>query len=923
MGNLQNDFGRRSSYLFLFLLAVCLSVLVAVVPDILSPGIESWSKNNLGQYYRLILAGMLFLGFAIIIYITPKLSAFQPGGQKRRWSGLTIPWSPENEKLVQDAKEAVRKSELEEALDCLFKIDIPELNDETTLLAGRLAQHERENRHGIQSPQSATTEANRIRKDILSLITAVEKSLKEEGEINTKIKVYLTKRYQNRLDQKLAGRQPINLSKILSKEGTSEETVFITLSHDKIQGAIQNIFEEAKGRLLITGIPGSGKTVLMLQLVLALLKERTGAIPVILNLATWQSSYIKLDAWLEEILPAELGVNSALAKKVMQDIPLILLLDGLDEVKEADRKSCLGAIGRYGADAQRQFVIASRKQEYVELKKDAPVYLQVEVEPLKLSQIETELKRVGYQQPEATPLLKAIETDATLREVVKTPFYFNVLQLLFAQGNRLSDLEFQSNDLTERQKEVVEDFLITQLASAEEKWSRKNVEHWLSFLASRMNQKNIVVFELRDLQYGWWKWSARDLVLGGFCKGLVIGLYIGLVVGLYVGLVGGLYVGLFTSKVGVLSGVLVYGLVNGLFSGLVGALAGGLVGGLIVKPDWGLRRINTKVNVTCKKGKYFQWLGRDLVHGLIYCLVGGLIYGLVIGLFSSLVHVLFIGLFKGLFRGLLWGLVDGLYAGLYVGLSGGLFISLVRILVIRNWRRKSYFATKDEINLTSGSFLLFIKNYLGYGLIYGLVGGLVGGFIFGLSKIMVDNMITGLFVGLIGGLFKGLIDGPIVKFGKGQPYIETKEVATWTWKNFALSVKKNLVEGLVVGLIGALLGGLIGALVGGLVKGILGGILGGLSSALVALFHNKYSSFIQINTPYQRFKASIRSLHFSILQHWLLRYQFYRKSLLPFRLVNFLNEMTKRHMLESDGATWRFRHRIIQDYFAELWEMDN
>ena len=48
----------------------------------------------------------------------------------------------------------------------------------------------------------------------------------------------------------------------------------------------------------------------------------------------------------------------------------------------------------------------------------------------------------------------------------------------------------------------------------------------------------------------------------------------------------------------------------------------------------------------------------------------------------------------------------------------------------------------------------------------------------------------------------------------------------------------------------------------------------------------------------------------------------YRKGLLPFRLVDFLNTMTERHILESDGATWRFRHKIIQDYFAELWEKE-
>ena len=27
--------------------------------------------------------------------------------------------------------------------------------------------------------------------------------------------------------------------------------------------------------------------------------------------------------------------------------------------------------------------------------------------------------------------------------------------------------------------------------------------------------------------------------------------------------------------------------------------------------------------------------------------------------------------------------------------------------------------------------------------------------------------------------------------------------------------------------------------------------------------------------------------------------------------------------MESDGATWRFRHRLIQDYFAEQWEEEN
>lgn len=150
----------------------------------------------------------------------------------------------------------------------------------------------------------------------------------------------------------------------------------------------------------------------------------------------------------------------------------------------------------------------------------------------------------------------------------------------------------------------------------------------------------------------------------------------------------------------------------------------------------------------------------------------------------------------------------------------------------------------------------------------------------------------------------------------------------------------GLVGGLVYGLVGALLYGLvqdwgengvrtlvefcIGALIGGLLVGLSLGLLVGLNigvvSSLVKYIRTKHDSFIQIDRPYQRFLASIRLLHFSILEHWLLRYQFYKKGLLPLQLVRFLNAMVEIHLIESDGATWRFRHRILQEYFAQEWE---
>jgi len=50
------------------------------------------------------------------------------------------------------------------------------------------------------------------------------------------------------------------------------------------------------------------------------------------------------------------------------------------------------------------------------------------------------------------------------------------------------------------------------------------------------------------------------------------------------------------------------------------------------------------------------------------------------------------------------------------------------------------------------------------------------------------------------------------------------------------------------------------------------------------------------------------------------------------RLLHYLNDIVEYHLMESEGAvfkygkivksgaTWRFRHRILQEYFAEEWE---
>lgn len=207
------------------------------------------------------------------------------------------------------------------------------------------------------SPSSAKTAADKL-----------EPSLQDELIANLKAK------YQKRIDSKLAGRFPVNLRLTASQKGTTEEMAqnFITLQDEEVGREIGEIFDRAHGRLLVVGLPGAGKTTLLLQLALELLKRAETvpatlvagppadkaagtAIPVLLNLATWRTEFATFDEWLRRILPNELGASKALAEKIRAHTPLILLLDGLDEVPKQDRNSCLEALGQYGMKPEHQF----------------------------------------------------------------------------------------------------------------------------------------------------------------------------------------------------------------------------------------------------------------------------------------------------------------------------------------------------------------------------------------------------------------------------------------------------------------------------------------------------------------------------------------------------------------------------------------
>ncbi|MFQ3556618.1 NACHT domain-containing protein [Streptomyces gramineus] len=87
-------------------------------------------------------------------------------------------------------------------------------------------------------------------------------------------------------------------------------------------------------RLVVTGSPGGGKTVLALELLLALIGNRSegDAVPVRLSLAEWDTSVMDLEAFLVRHLVDALDWPPRLAANLVHHRLVLPVLDGLDEM---------------------------------------------------------------------------------------------------------------------------------------------------------------------------------------------------------------------------------------------------------------------------------------------------------------------------------------------------------------------------------------------------------------------------------------------------------------------------------------------------------------------------------------------------------------------------------------------------------------
>lgn len=267
---------------------------------------------------------------------------------------------------------------------------------------------------------------------------------------------------------------------------------------------ISQVFDAARGALLILGEPGAGKTTTLLQLVTDLVQrvERDGdhPIPVVFSLATWQNGR-SLPEWIADELSSNYEVPRKLGQAWLDNGAIIALLDGLDEVEKDHRDACAQAINTLRQ--QRPFLslaVTTRSHDYNALPTNLNLETAVVLQPLNLAQIDTYLASLGNR---LSGMRAALQTDPTLRELAQSPLMLSIMTLAYYRMPADVALSLSDQQISRSYLFGVYVERMTRYREGDKHFDPADSVRWLAWLASNLTTANQTLFFLENVQPNW------------------------------------------------------------------------------------------------------------------------------------------------------------------------------------------------------------------------------------------------------------------------------------------------------------------------------------------------------------------------------------------------------------------------------------
>ncbi len=290
--------------------------------------------------------------------------------------------------------------------------------------------------------------------------------------------------------------------------------------------------------LLILGQPGSGKTTMLLELARDLLsqaiQDESLRIPVVFNLSSWASKQLPLTDWLMAELQTLYLIPKKTAQTWVEQDDILPLLDGLDEVAEAQRGACIQAINDYRAKQGTPLVVCSRTADYEAMGRKLLLSDALILRPLTPDQINDYLLAGG---PALEGVRLGLQEDDTLQEMAQSPLMLSIMAVAYRDQ---APEQFTSTNLDERGRQLFATYIQRQLHQRRQdpREDPATTLRQLTYLAHQMTTRDQTIFHIERIQPNWLSTLSQQRRYRW-----LIGLIVGLIVGLVGGLVGGRVLG--------------------------------------------------------------------------------------------------------------------------------------------------------------------------------------------------------------------------------------------------------------------------------------------------------------------------------------------------------------------------------------------
>ena len=286
------------------------------------------------------------------------------------------------------------------------------------------------------------------------------------------------------------------------------------------------------GRLVVLGEPGSGKTMMMVRLVLDLLARRGsgGPVPFLASVASWDPTAQDLRSWLGSQLmidhpalagPLQEGIIQPTRAAALLTSGLILpILDGLDEISERVRGPAISRINDALRPGER-IVVTCRSDEYREaVRPEAGVEVTLRAAAaVQLRPLEADDIRRYLSDDAAGPVAKArwgpvfaeLGTEAPAGQALSTPLMVGLARSIYnPRPGELAGILPDPKELCSpalSDCSAVEALLFNAFVPAAyrhspvNRWNTQSVQKWLTFLAlhleRRITSPDLALWQLR------------------------------------------------------------------------------------------------------------------------------------------------------------------------------------------------------------------------------------------------------------------------------------------------------------------------------------------------------------------------------------------------------------------------------------------